>query len=128
MLILTGTSAPGRRSSRAHCAAPSASQGVDVTSPTFTLVHELAGRVPIVHADAYRLQGEGELLALGLREVRGDGAILVLEWGEPHIDVLGGEALVVSFEHGATASARRVTMRGIGARGAEMTLRMQAWT
>ena len=129
MLILTGDLGTGKTFfTRALCRALGVPVGVDVTSPTFTLVHELAGRVPIVHADAYRLQGEGELLALGLREVRGDGAILVLEWGEPYIDVLGGEALMVSFEHGATASARRVTMRGIGARGAEIMLRMRTWT
>ena len=66
---------------------------VDVTSPTFTFVHELRAALPIVHADAYRLQSEAELLALGLREARGEGAILVLEWGEPYIDVSGGEAL-----------------------------------
>jgi tRNA threonylcarbamoyladenosine biosynthesis protein TsaE len=93
---------------------------VEVTSPTFTLVHELSGRISIVHADAYRLNDERELLALGLREARSEGALLLLEWGAPYVDVLGCDALIVAFEHGASASARRVTLSARGARGAEL--------
>jgi tRNA threonylcarbamoyladenosine biosynthesis protein TsaE len=93
---------------------------VEITSPTFTLVHELAARIPIVHADAYRLKDEGELLALGLREGRSEGALLLLEWGAPYVDVLGGDALVIAFEHTQSPSARRVTLTARGARGAEL--------
>jgi tRNA threonylcarbamoyladenosine biosynthesis protein TsaE len=93
---------------------------VEVTSPTFTLVHELAGRLPIVHADAYRLKDEAELLALGLREARSDGALLLVEWGAPYAGVLGGNALTVEFRHLASPSARRVTIDGIGSRGVEL--------
>src|SRR5688500_1791946 len=41
---------------------------VAVTSPTFALVHELSGRVPIVHADLYRLEEADELVEIGLRD------------------------------------------------------------
>ena len=106
---------------RALCRALGVPGDVQVTSPTFTLVHELSGRIPIVHADAYRLNDEGELLALGLREARSEGALLLLEWGAPYVDVLGHDALILGFEHGASASARRVTMSGRGTRGAELS-------
>jgi tRNA threonylcarbamoyladenosine biosynthesis protein TsaE len=73
-----------------------------VTSPTFTLVREIATpRGLLLHADLYRLHGDGleeETRRLGLRERRADGAILLVEWGDPVADVLGGNPeLVVSL-------------------------------
>jgi tRNA threonylcarbamoyladenosine biosynthesis protein TsaE len=121
LVVLSGDLGTGKTFFvRALCRALGVPPEVEVTSPTFTLVHELAGRVPIVHADAYRLKGEGELLALGLREARSDGALLLLEWGAPYAGVLGGEALAVEFRHLAAPSARGVTIDGIGSRGAEL--------
>lgn len=80
---------------RALCRALGVPGDISITSPTFTLVHEHRGRLPVAHADAYRLRGAGELAELGLRERRGEGAIVLVEWGEPYIDELGGDALVV---------------------------------
>ena len=56
----------------------------EVTSPTFTLLHEYQGpRVKIFHLDLYRLETERELATLGLEEMAADPAALVLaEWGE----------------------------------------------
>jgi len=52
-----------------------------VKSPTFTLVHEYSGgRLPLVHADLYRLEGD-EVEALGLEDLLERGA-MVAEWGE----------------------------------------------
>jgi tRNA threonylcarbamoyladenosine biosynthesis protein TsaE len=125
LIVLSGDLGTGKTFfTRALCRALGVPANVDVTSPTFTLVHELVGRCPIVHADAYRLKDESELLGLGLREVRGEGALLVLEWGEPYVDVLGGEALLVTFEHGSSVSSRRATFAGVGRRGAEIMLRV----
>jgi tRNA threonylcarbamoyladenosine biosynthesis protein TsaE len=105
---------------RALCRALGVPPNVEVTSPTFTLVHELQGRLPIVHADAYRLGDETELLSLGLREARSEGALLLLEWGEPYVGVLGGDALVLSLTHGSSPTRRRVTVAAVGSRGAEI--------
>jgi tRNA threonylcarbamoyladenosine biosynthesis protein TsaE len=56
----------------------------DVTSPTFTLVHEYRGpERTLYHIDLYRLDTERELATLGLEEMSdGDGALLLIEWGE----------------------------------------------
>lgn len=102
---------------RALCRALGVPGDVEVTSPTFTLVQEIAARLPIFHADAYRLRDEGELLALGLRDARSEGALLLLEWGAPYVAALGGDALSIAFEHGASESARRATIDGTGERG-----------
>jgi tRNA threonylcarbamoyladenosine biosynthesis protein TsaE len=52
-----------------------------VSSPTFTLLHSYPGRESILHhSDWYRMESEGEVLALGLEEYLGDG-LLLIEWG-----------------------------------------------
>ena len=53
----------------------------DVTSPTFTLVHEYpGGRLPLFHFDFYRLGSEDETLRIGLDDYLGAGGVLVIEW------------------------------------------------
>jgi tRNA threonylcarbamoyladenosine biosynthesis protein TsaE len=55
----------------------------DVTSPTFTLVHEYRGpRVNLYHIDLYRIDTPRELETLGLDDLRSDNSILLIEWGE----------------------------------------------
>jgi tRNA threonylcarbamoyladenosine biosynthesis protein TsaE len=74
-----------------------------VTSPTFVLVHDISTpRGPLVHADLYRLRDAPEGLAreiarLGLRESRGEGARVVVEWGEAAEQELGAPSLVVKL-------------------------------
>jgi tRNA threonylcarbamoyladenosine biosynthesis protein TsaE len=55
----------------------------DVTSPTFTLVHEYRGsRANLYHIDLYRIDTPRELETLGLDDLRSDNSILLIEWGE----------------------------------------------
>jgi tRNA threonylcarbamoyladenosine biosynthesis protein TsaE len=55
----------------------------DVTSPTFTLVHEYRGtRANLFHIDLYRVDTPRELETLGLDDLRSDDSILLIEWGE----------------------------------------------
>jgi tRNA threonylcarbamoyladenosine biosynthesis protein TsaE len=60
----------------------------DVTSPTFTLVHEYRGpRVTLYHIDLYRIETQSQLETLGLDDLIADDSILLIEWGEkfPHL-------------------------------------------
>jgi tRNA threonylcarbamoyladenosine biosynthesis protein TsaE len=55
----------------------------DVTSPTFTLVHEYRGvDVDLFHIDLYRIDTQKELDTLALDDLRSDRSILLIEWGE----------------------------------------------
>jgi tRNA threonylcarbamoyladenosine biosynthesis protein TsaE len=55
----------------------------DVTSPTFTLIHEYRGpRANLYHIDLYRIDTQRELETLGLDDLRTDNSILLIEWGE----------------------------------------------
>ncbi len=56
----------------------------DVTSPTFTLIHEYRGpEVALYHVDLYRIETERELATLGLDEIfAGEGNLVIIEWGE----------------------------------------------
>jgi tRNA threonylcarbamoyladenosine biosynthesis protein TsaE len=55
----------------------------NVTSPTFTLVHEYRGpEVNLYHIDLYRVDTQRELETLGLDDLRDDKSVLLIEWGE----------------------------------------------
>jgi tRNA threonylcarbamoyladenosine biosynthesis protein TsaE len=55
----------------------------DVTSPTFTLVHEYRGpRANLYHIDLYRVDTSRELETLGLDDLRSENSVLLIEWGE----------------------------------------------
>ncbi|HUO26989.1 MAG TPA: tRNA (adenosine(37)-N6)-threonylcarbamoyltransferase complex ATPase subunit type 1 TsaE [Candidatus Aquilonibacter sp.] len=64
-------------------AAFEAAEEEDVTSPTFTLVHEYRGpRATLYHIDLYRIDTQRELDTLALDDLRGESNILLIEWGE----------------------------------------------
>ena len=76
--------------------------GVDepVVSPTFTLVREYDGRVPLVHVDVYRLDHLQELHDLGFDELLGGDAVTVVEWGDRVSALLPVERLDVLLDAG----------------------------
>ena len=63
----------------------------EVTSPTFTLVHEYAApgmRLPVYHFDFYRLESPDEVLGLGWDEYLDAGGVCVVEWADLFPDLL----------------------------------------
>lgn len=86
----------------------------EVTSPSFTLVHEHGLERKVYHVDLYRVETEAELATLGLEELLGPQATVVIEWGEK----LGRRGLVpgwkIRLEH-LTGEQRRITVERLGA-------------
>jgi len=71
----------------------------DVTSPTFTLVHEYRGtRANLYHIDLYRIDTQRELETLGLDDLRSDNSILLIEWGEKFPRLLRERDVEISLE------------------------------
>jgi tRNA threonylcarbamoyladenosine biosynthesis protein TsaE len=70
----------------------------EVTSPTFTIVHEYkGGRVTLFHMDFYRLNEERELDEIGFDEYLGAGGICAIEWGEKFAHRLPPDAIRIFF-------------------------------
>jgi tRNA threonylcarbamoyladenosine biosynthesis protein TsaE len=60
-----------------------AAQAENVTSPTFTLIHEYRGPLAdLFHIDLYRVDTQRELEMLGLDDLHSDKSLLLIEWGE----------------------------------------------
>lgn len=100
VIILAGDMGAGKTAFTVGFArALSVSDDDQVSSPTFTLVHSYeSGRIPIVHADLYRLNTVGEVADLGIREQVDAGAVALIEWGDVVADMLG-DALTVHLRH-----------------------------
>lgn len=85
-----------------------------VTSPTFTLVNVYPGRVPLYHADLYRLSGAvGDLTALGLDEMVGGDGVLAIEWSERLPEGFLTDYMAVQLEF-QNEDARRITLAATG--------------
>src|SRR6476661_287965 len=69
---------------------------VRITSPTFDLVHELPGRIPLVHLDLYRLDHAASLVELGIGEPGTMDAVMLVEWGDRFSVALGDDGLWLS--------------------------------
>jgi tRNA threonylcarbamoyladenosine biosynthesis protein TsaE len=84
-----------------------------VSSPTFALVHEYAGRVPVHHLDVYRLRGPEELDDLSWDDLLAAGGVLLIEWPERIEAALPRDRLEVALEW-VDAERRRVEVRAVG--------------
>lgn len=70
----------------------------EVTSPSFTLVHEYGHDNKVYHADLYRIEGVREQATLGLEELLEQDAVVIVEWGEKLIDLEVGVQFRIRME------------------------------
>ncbi len=83
----------------------------DVTSPTFTLVHEYRGpSATLYHIDLYRVDTPRELETLGLDDLMGDSSVLLIEWGEKFPRFERERNVEIGLERVAE-NERRVTLK-----------------
>lgn len=88
-------------------------------SPTFVLVREYPGRAPVLHLDLYRLEREEELLGIGVPELLGSGAVVVVEWCDRLGRLAPADWLEVNFDWGARDNERRIRFLPRGTRWEE---------
>lgn len=100
-------------------AALGAAEPEEVTSPTFTLIHEYAGRsvehanlgeaILLYHLDLYRLENQRQLDTLGMEELMTPQSVLLIEWGEkfPSVTARRNGEIIIETLHG---DERRITL------------------
>ncbi len=79
-----------------------------VTSPSFSILHEYPGRIPLYHMDFYRLSHADEIIDLGFEEYFYLSGLTVIEWSARALDVLPTDRLSLYF-HIESDSSRTVT-------------------
>jgi len=99
-------------------------RGQQVRSPTFTLLHEYAGRLPVFHWDLYRIRSAEEWAALGWEEVCDGPGVTVLEWADRAGPLLPRDRVEVALAI-AGPRERTLTFRATG-RNSRALLR--AWS
>lgn len=98
-------------------AVPSAAD--QVASPTFAIMNEYQGPLPIYHYDCYRLRGADDAIEMGLEEHLYVSGICLIEWPERVQGILPAERLEVSFSY-TGESSRRLTLVPHGARAGKL--------
>ena len=85
----------------------------DVTSPTFTLVHEYVGpKVHVFHLDLYRLETEEQIAVLGLAEMADqENALVLVEWGERFESVMAMASAEIAMGQGEAEEERLLVVR-----------------
>ena len=92
-----------------------------VNSPTFVLIHEYDGRVPLYHVDAYRLRDSDEFLGIGGDEVLAGDRACLIEWADRIADVLPRDHLRIDIN--ATGETERTLAISAGGRRSTELLR-----
>ncbi len=97
-------------------------QGV-VRSPTFTLIHEYPGRVPVYHMDFYRMGSPQELHTIGWEEYCAGSGVVLIEWAERAGAALPADRLTIELEV-IGERERRLTLVPSGARFHDLVRRL----
>lgn len=84
-----------------------------VNSPTYTIIHEYKGELPLFHVDLYRIEDEMDAVALGLEEYFDAPGVTAIEWPEHAAFLLRGDVIHIRIEHGEKEDQRIINVRGI---------------
>jgi tRNA threonylcarbamoyladenosine biosynthesis protein TsaE len=112
LIVLVGEMGAGKTAFATGFAKALGVHGDDhVSSPTFALMHSyISGRIPLHHADLYRLTSLAEVADLGIRELLDMGAVGLVEWGDVASEVLGDGLSVTLVAEDEDEDARLISV------------------
>lgn len=85
-----------------------------VTSPTYTIVNEYAGRIPLFHFDMYRLSSAEDLFDIGWEDYLERGGVIAVEWSSRVTEALEGALEINIRKDPAAENGRFITIMGGG--------------
>ena len=88
-----------------------AARADDVSSPTFTLIHEYGEPVRVYHVDLYRLDTAEEARRLGLEDLFSQPALVLVEWGERFPELLPSDRWEIRLEASGDSDDRQIHVR-----------------
>lgn len=86
-----------------------------VSSPSFTIINEYYGNIPLYHVDLYRLEEIDDIEALGIEEYFGRGGVVAVEWAERMKGLIPRKHMDVTFEP-AGENERKIKIEPLGQR------------
>ncbi|MGI5057672.1 tRNA (adenosine(37)-N6)-threonylcarbamoyltransferase complex ATPase subunit type 1 TsaE [Treponema pectinovorum] len=83
-----------------------------ITSPTFCLISEYEGKMPLYHMDVYRLEGTEDFINLGVDDLLYGNGVCIIEWSEKIMDELPAKTITIKIEpaQDSTSSKRAITI------------------
>ncbi len=118
VILLVGKLGAGKT-----CLTQGIARGLDIddytASPSFVLVRELYGRLPLYHIDLYRLENLTEIGELGLDEYFYGKGVSVVEWADRALELLPPDNLLIEMEYLAD-NERRLRLKASGKRYRQM--------
>jgi tRNA threonylcarbamoyladenosine biosynthesis protein TsaE len=96
-----------------------------VSSPTFVLIHAYHGRLPLIHADLYRIQSHTELQHIGLWDYDDGLTVTAIEWAEKAGSELPADRLEVHLRHHGH-NTREIVVTAMGIRSHTLLARALA--
>ncbi|MBT3362190.1 MAG: tRNA (adenosine(37)-N6)-threonylcarbamoyltransferase complex ATPase subunit type 1 TsaE [Chloroflexi bacterium] len=114
IILLTGNLGAGKT-----CLTQGIIWGLDIdeyaASPTFTIMREYQGRLPLYHFDFYRLDSINDIYDLGMDDYLFGKGLCVIEWAEKGLDIMPEDHLLIEIEY-VSENERRLELKAHGQR------------
>ena len=82
----------------------------EITSPTFCLISEYEGKMPLYHMDVYRLEGGEDFINLGVEDLMYGNGVSLIEWSEKVMDELPKKTIILQIEPIEGTTERNITL------------------
>ena len=82
----------------------------EITSPTFCLISEYEGKMPLYHMDVYRLEGGEDFINLGVEDLMYGNGVSLIEWSEKVMDELPKKTIILRIEPVEGTTERNITL------------------